>query len=119
LACLEARLERTDFRHGVREIDLVSEEERDAMYGLPVAEIKDSPGLNVDISFITSFHTRYVLDAIGRTLAERPKYLAEIQQNYFVWGNRPVLPFTKNFEIQRMVVHPQEDCRICGYGGAQ
>jgi molybdopterin/thiamine biosynthesis adenylyltransferase len=117
LACLEARLERTQYRQGVREIDLVSEDERDAMYGLPVAEIKDSPGLNVDISFITSFHTRFVLDAIGRTLPERPKYLVEIPQNYLVWGNRPVPPFTKNFELQRILVHPQEDCRICGKAG--
>ncbi len=52
-------LERTRYRDGVREIDLVSDEERDAMYGMPVAEIKDSPGLNVDIAFITNFHARF------------------------------------------------------------
>ena len=38
------------------------------MYGLEIPEIKDSPGLNVDIAFITAFHTRFVLDAIARTL---------------------------------------------------
>lgn len=43
LGCLEMVLERTPYRDKVREIDLVSEKERDAMYGLPVAEIKDSP----------------------------------------------------------------------------
>ena len=58
LGCLEMVLERSQYRDKVREIDLVSGEEREAMYGLPVAEIKDSPGLNVDIAFITNFHTR-------------------------------------------------------------
>jgi hypothetical protein len=76
LACLEAVLERTTFREGIREIDLVSEEEREKVYGMEIAEIKDSPGLAVDISFITSFHTRFVLDAIGRSLKERPGYLS-------------------------------------------
>jgi molybdopterin/thiamine biosynthesis adenylyltransferase len=114
LACLEAALERSQFRDGVREIDLVSEEERDAMYGMEVAEIKDSPGLNVDIAFITAFHTRFVLDAIAETLPERPKHLAPIPQNYLVWGNRPVHPFSKNFELQRINVSAQENCLVCG-----
>ena len=60
-----------------------------------MSEIKDSPGLNVDIAFITAFHTRFVLDAIARTLPERPKFLSPIEQNYLVWGNRPVHPFTQ------------------------
>ena len=118
LACLERALERTKFRDGVREVDLVSEEEREKMYGLEVAEIKDSPGLNIDISFITSFHTRFVLDAIARSLPEAPKYLVPIEQNYLVWGNRPVHPFTKHFEIQRIQLHPQSACMVCGTGGA-
>ena len=119
LACLESALERSQYRSGVREIDLVSEEERKKMYGMEIAEIKDSPGLNVDISFIASFHTRFVLDAIARTLPEQPKYLPPIEKNYLVWGNRPVHPFTKHFEIQRILLHPQEGCRICGTGGQQ
>src|SRR5262249_43346721 len=98
LACLESFLQRTPYREGVREIDLVSEEEREKVYGMEIAEIKDSPGLGVDISFITAFHTRYVLDAIARGLTERPKYLELIEQNYLVWGNRPVHPFTKHFQ---------------------
>ncbi len=114
LACLERVLERTQYRDKIREIDLVSEEEREKMYGMEVAEIKDSPGLSVDISFITSFHTRFVLDALARTLPERPKYLMPIDKNYLVWGNRPVHPFTKPFEIQRILLHPQEGCRVCG-----
>lgn len=114
LGCLETVLERTQFRDGVREIDLVSEEERDAMYGMEVAEIKDSPGLNVDIAFITAFHTRFALDAIAATLAERPKHLAPIEENYVVWGNRPVHPFTKNFQLQRISVRPQANCMVCG-----
>lgn len=114
LACLEAFLERTQYREGVREIDLVSEEERDAMYGMDVAEIKDSPGLNVDIAFITAFHTRFALDAIASGLAERPKHLTAIEENYVVWGNRPVHPFTKNFQLQRMVMRPQANCMVCG-----
>src|SRR5690242_11115118 len=73
LACLETVLERLPYRTGVREIDLVSDEERQKMYGLEIPEIKDSPGLNVDIAFITAFHTRFVLDALVRTLPERPK----------------------------------------------
>jgi molybdopterin/thiamine biosynthesis adenylyltransferase len=116
LACVESFLERTPFRDGVREIDLVSEEEREKMYGMEIPEIKDSPGLNVDISFITSFHTRFVLDAIARKLAERPKFLLPIDENYLVWGNRPIHPFTKHFQIQRITVAPQNGCRICGNG---
>ncbi len=119
LACLEGLLERTQYRDGIREIDLVSEEEREKMYGLEIAEIKDSPGLNVDISFITAFHTRFVLDAIARTLPERPKHLLPIDENYVVWGNRPVHPFTKHFQLQRITLTPQEGCLICGNGKAR
>ena len=114
LACLESFLQRTPYREGVREIDLVSEEEREKVYGMEIAEIKDSPGLGVDISFITAFHTRYVLDAIARGLTERPKYLELIEQNYLVWGNRPVHPFTKHFQLQRIDLTPQQHCAVCG-----
>jgi molybdopterin/thiamine biosynthesis adenylyltransferase len=114
LACLEGTLERSQFRDGIREIDLVSEEEREKMYGMEIAEIKDSPGLNVDISFITSFHTRFVLDAIAQTLPERPKHLPPIPQNYVVWGNRPHHPFDKHFQLQRITLNPQEGCLVCG-----
>jgi molybdopterin/thiamine biosynthesis adenylyltransferase len=119
LACLEGVLERTQYRSAVREIDLVSDAERQKMYGLEIPEIKDSPGLNVDIAFITAFHTRFVLDAISRTLAERPKFLPPIEKNYIVWGNRPVHPFTKHFELQRIQVHPQDGCLICNNGDSQ
>lgn len=119
LACLESALERSPYRDGVREIDLVSDEEREKLYGLEISEIKDSPGLNVDISFITCFHTRFVLDAIARTLPERPKFLPPIEKNYLVWGNRPVHPFSKHFELQRIGVHPQQGCLICGNGDSK
>ncbi len=119
LACLEGVLERTQYRDGVREIDLASEEEREKLYGMEITEIKDSPGLNVDIAFITAFHTRFVLDAIARTLPERPKFLPAIDKNYLVWGNRPIHPFTKHFEIQRIGLHPQEGCLICANGGSK
>lgn len=113
LACLESFLQRTRFREGIREIDLVSEEEREKVYGMEIAEIKDSPGLAVDISFITSFHTRFVLDAIARRIKERPKYLTPLDENYVVWGNRPVHPFKKHFELQRIELTPQEACAVC------
>ena len=119
LACLESALERSPYRDGVREIDLVSDEEREKLYGMEISEIKDSPGLNVDISFITCFHTRFVLDAIARTLPERPKFLPPIEKNYLVWGNRPVHPFSKHFELQRIGVHPQQGCLICGNGDSK
>jgi molybdopterin/thiamine biosynthesis adenylyltransferase len=118
LACLEGLLERTKYREGVREIDLVSEEQREKMYGMEIAEIKDSPGLNVDIAFIAAFHTSFVLDALARGLAERPKFLSPIENDYVVWGNRPVQPFTKHFELQRITLHPQTDCLVCS-GGSQ
>jgi molybdopterin/thiamine biosynthesis adenylyltransferase len=111
--CLEMVLERTKFRDRVREIDLVSQEERDAMYGLPVAEIKDSPGLNVDIAFITNFHTRYALDAIARQLPERPKNMELIKSNYVAWGNRPVHPFDTHFQIEKMTLPAVAGCKIC------
>jgi hypothetical protein len=31
-----------------------------------------------------------------------------------VWGNRPVHPFEKHFQLQRITVWPQEGCLICG-----
>jgi molybdopterin/thiamine biosynthesis adenylyltransferase len=114
LACLEKILERTKYRDGVREIDLMSEEERAQIYGMEQSEIKDSPGLNVDIAFITAFHARFALDAIASRMPERPQFLYPIQENYLVWGNRPVRPFEKNFELQRIVVRSQEGCLICG-----
>jgi len=113
LACLETFLQRTPFREGIREIDLVSEEEREKVYGMEIAEIKDSPGLAVDISFITSFHTRFVLDAVARGLPNRPKYLDPIEENYVVWGNRAVHPFKKHFQLQRVELSPQEQCAVC------
>lgn len=113
LGCLEMLLERSKFRDRVREVDLVSQEERDAMYGLPVAEIKDSPGLNVDIAFITNFHTRYALDAIARRLPERPKNMEPIPNNYVAWGNRPVHPFDKHFQIEKMKLPALVECKIC------
>ena len=114
LACLEQVLERTQYRDGVREIDLVSDEERQRLYGLERSEIKDSPGLNVDIAFITSFHTRFALDAIATSLTERPRYLYPLEENYLVWGNRPVHPFSRNFQLQRITVQRQAGCLVCG-----
>lgn len=113
LACLEAALQRTPYRQGIREIDLVSEEEREKVYGMEIAEIKDSPGLAVDIAFITSFHTRYALDAIARGLPARPKNLEPIDENYLVWGNRPVHPFNRTFQMQRTNLSAQEQCAVC------
>lgn len=113
LACLEGFLDRTTLREGTKEIDLVSDEEREKVYGMEIAEIKDSPGLAVDISFITSFHTRYVLDAIARAVKEPPKYFTPIKENYVIWGNRPQHPFKKHFEIQRMELSPQNGCAVC------
>jgi molybdopterin/thiamine biosynthesis adenylyltransferase len=119
LACLEGILQRTKFREGVREIDLATEEERERMYGMEIPEIRDSPGLNVDISFITSFHTRYVLDAIAGKMQERPKFLPAISENYVVWGNRPIHPFTNHFQLQRINLTPQDGCLVCGKGNGE
>lgn len=114
LACLESVLERTPYRSGLREIDLVSEEERNRVYGMEQAEIKDSPGLSMDIAFIAAFHARLTLDAVVDALPARPPALAPVEEDYLVWGNRPVRPFEKNFQLQRVTnVHPQQDCRIC------
>ncbi len=114
LACLEGFLQRNNtFREGIKEIDLVSDAEREKVYGMEIAEIKDSPGLVVDISFITSFHTRFVLDAIARRLKEPPQYLHPIDENYIVWGNRPIHPFKKHFQLNRTELSPQENCAIC------
>ena len=114
LACLEGVLERTRFRDGVREIDLVSDEEREQLYGLNPKEIKDSPGLVVDIGFITSFHVRFVLEALANAVPQRPKFMVPIDENYVVWGNRAVRPFKKNFEMQKITLQPQDGCLVCG-----
>ena len=118
LACLEGVLERTRFRDGIREIDLVSAEEREKMYGLNPQEIKDSPGLSVDIGFITLFHVRYVIEALARLAPQRPKFLPTIRENYVVWGNRAVHPFNKNFELQRITLRQQKGCLVCGDANA-
>ena len=114
LACLEGALQRTKFRDGVREIDLVSEEEREQLYGLNPKEIKDSPGLAVDIGFITLFHARFVFEALATAAPQRPKFLVPLSENYVVWGNRAVRPFKKNFEMQRITLQPQDGCLVCG-----
>ena len=114
LACLERFLQRTQFRDGIREIDLMSDDEREKMYGLDAEEIKDSPGLTVDIGFIASFHTRFVLEILASAASERPKFLTPIEENYIVWGNRAVHPFEKNFQLQRINLQAQEGCLICG-----
>ena len=108
-------LERTTLREGVREIDLVSDEEREKLYGMEIGEIKDSPGLNIDIAFITCFHTRLVLETIARSLPERPKFLPPIEHSYFVLGNRPIPPFSKHFELQKIALRPQQGCLVCGH----
>lgn len=113
LACLESFLQRTTYREGIKEIDLLSEDEREKLYGMNIEEIKDSPGLSIDISFIASFHSRFVLDAIARRLQDPPKYLDPIDENYVVWGNRPVHPFTKHFQLQRVKLDPQQGCAVC------
>ena len=118
LACLEGYLQRTTFREGIREIDLVSEEEREKIYGMEIVEIKDSPGLAVDIAFITAFHTRFALDAIVRGLKDPPQALGLIEENYLIWGNRPVHPFNKNFYLQRIKFDQQENCAVCSQNGA-
>lgn len=114
LACLEGVLQRTQFRDGVREIDLVSEEERQKVYDLEIEEIKDSPGLSVDIGFIAAFHTRFTLDALGDAAESRPRFMTPIDDNYLVWGNRAVHPFSRNFQVQRMMLMPQHGCLVCG-----
>ena len=98
----------------MREIDLASEEERQKVYDLEIEEIKDSPGLSVDIGFIAAFHTRFTLDALGDAALARPKFMTPLDQNYLVWGNRAVHPFSKNFQLQRMTLTPQDGCLVCG-----
>ena len=119
LACLEGVLERTKFRDGIREIDLASEEDREQMYGLNPKEIKDSPGLALDIGFIAHFHARYVMDTLARLAPQRPAFLPAIPENYLVWGNRPIHPFSKSFELQRITLHRQDGCLICGGGNGR
>ena len=114
LACLERILERTQYREGVREVDLASEEDRQKVYDLEIEEIKDSPGLSVDIGFIAAFHTRFTLDALGYVASTRPKFMTPLDHNYLVWGNRAVHPFSKNFQLQRMTLKPQDGCLVCG-----
>lgn len=116
LACLEGFLERTPFREGVREIDLVSKEQRQRVYDLEIEQIKDSPGLSVDIGFIAAFHTRFTLDALGDAAASRPQFMTPIDDHYLVWGNRAVHPFSRNFQVQRMKLSPQDGCLVCGGG---
>ena len=52
--------------------------------------------------------------ARGDAAEERPKFMTPLKQNYFVWGNRAVHPFSRNFELQRMSLQPQEGCMVCG-----
>jgi hypothetical protein len=52
-------------------------------------------------------------------MPERPKFLPPIDENYVVWGNRPIHPFNKNFQIQRITLAPQSGCLICGKGEAK
>lgn len=114
LACLEDVLERTQFRDGVREIDLVSDKDRQRVYDMEIEEIKDSPGLSVDIAFIAAFHSRLTLDVLGDAAPARPEFMTPIHQNYQIWGNRAIHPFSRNFQLQRMNLFPQDGCKVCG-----
>ena len=118
LACLEGVLERTKFRDGVREIDLASEEDREKMYGLNPQEIKDSPGLAVDIGFITLFHVRYVMDALAQAGShERPAVSCPLSRKITWFGEIDLIhPFSKSFELQRITLHRQDGCLVCGGG---
>ena len=116
LACLEAVLERTRFRDGVREIDLVSEKEREQLYGLNPKEIKDSPGLAVDIGFITSFHVRFVLEALATLAPQRPKFLVPLDENYLVWGNGLSIRSKKPSKYKESLCSRKDGCLICGGG---
>jgi hypothetical protein len=46
-------------------------------------------------------------------LKKRPKFLDPIEENYVVWGNRPVHPFTKHFQLQRIPMPQLESCATC------
>ena len=48
-----------------------------------------------------------------RGLKERPKFLDLIDENYVIWGNRPVHPFKKHFHLQRIELPQLESCSIC------
>jgi hypothetical protein len=49
-------------------------------------------------------------------LPERPKFLDPIAENYLVWGNRPVHPFNRHFQLQRTTLSRQEHCAVCAMG---
>ena len=114
LACLERFLERGRYRDGVREIDLVSDEERQMIYDMKIEEIKDSPGLSVDIGFIAAFHTQFTLDVLNDAAESQSRLMKPIDKNYLEWGNRPVHPFSKNFQMRLWKIESQHECLICG-----
>ena len=86
------------------------------MYDLEIEEIKRTHrDCRWDIGFYRRVSTRGSRwDALGDAAVERPKFMTPLEQNYFVWGNRTVHPFSRNFELQRMTLAPQEGCMVCG-----
>lgn len=116
LACLEAYLQRSEYREGIHEIDLLSEEEREKLYGMEKHEVKDSPGLALDISFIVGFHSRFMLDILLQQTTPPLDAFPPLTFNYVVWGNRPVPPFKKYFQIRGFDLTPQDGCLVCANG---
>lgn len=114
LACLEAFLQGTGMLYGSAPEDDLNENDWEEIYGMSEIELKTSPGLSIDIDFITLLHARLALDTL---LNGRNSHLPSISANYIVWSNRPVAPFKAHFDREFYLVHPRNDCLVCGMKG--
>ncbi len=83
------------------------------IYGLGLERFKKSPGLSIDIGFISLIMARLALDTL---LKDVDTDLPKIRSNLIVFSNRhsEEFGFKKTFCATHFLLKPQEGCMVCG-----
>lgn len=110
LNCLEEFLSRID-RNGISIYDHMSEEEKQDIYSKDIDDIKNEPGLYLDMSFIPLLMARKVLE-VAYYLTGNIKDFKKIP-NYLIWSNHAVPPFKKALHLEKFFLDPQDKCLAC------
>lgn len=110
LNCLELFLGRID-RKGIAIEDHMTDEEKNDIYAKNITDIKDAPGLYLDMAFIPLLMARKVLE-VAYYLNGNISDMTNIP-NYLVWSNHAVRPFKKALNLEKFFLEPQEACTVC------
>lgn len=110
LCCLETFLDRIDLS-GVSIKDTLTKEEKQEIYKRDIKELKNAPGLILDIAFIPLLLSRLVLDTVLQLIETEP--FPYIEHNYLIWSNHAVQPFNLPVSMQRVFLHQNDECKVC------